>query len=89
MMRPFLPNFPHGQPPENGWGLVFQAVNSVTLAVVTGKILLDMLRDRKEARHKAKAEVENLGPLVRREIERALTQHDAAATGERRQERQR
>lgn len=31
---------------ENGkWGLVFQAITAVSLAVVTSKMLLDMLRD--------------------------------------------
>jgi hypothetical protein len=64
-------------PPESGgWGLAFQAVNSVSLAIVTCKLLLDMLRDRKEARHKVQAADENLGPLVRREVERALAAHD-------------
>jgi hypothetical protein len=77
-MRPFLPNIPHPQLPENsGWGLAFQAVNSVTLAVVTSKLLLDMLRDRREARHKPQAADEQLGPLVRREVERALAEHDS------------
>ena len=76
-MRPPLPHNLTPLLPESGsWGLVFQAVNSVTLAVVTSKLLLDMLRDRKEARHKAPAADENLGPLVRREVERALAEHD-------------
>jgi hypothetical protein len=76
-MRPFLPNLPHPQLPENsGWGLVFQAVNSISLAVVTSKILLDMLRDRREARHKSQPADEGLGPLVRREVERALAAQD-------------
>jgi hypothetical protein len=35
-----------------------------------------MLRDRKEARHKAQTTDENLGPLVRREVERTLAAHD-------------
>ena len=31
---------------ENGnWGVVFQAITAVSLAVVTGKMLLDMLRE--------------------------------------------
>jgi hypothetical protein len=77
-MRPFLPNMPYPQMPENsGWGLAFQAVNTVSLAVVTSKVLIDMLRDRREARHKAQGADENLGPLVRREVERALAAHDA------------
>jgi hypothetical protein len=76
-MRPFLPHNLNPLPPESGgWGLVFQAVNSVTLAVVTSKLLLDMLRDRKEARHKTQGADENLGPLVRREVERALAAHN-------------
>jgi hypothetical protein len=77
-MRPFLPHNPVPLPPEYaGWSLAFQAVSSVSLAVVTSKLLLDMLRDRKEARHKPQAADENLGPLVRREIERTLAEHDA------------
>jgi hypothetical protein len=77
-MRPFLPQNPVPLPPEYaGWSLVFQAVNSISLTVVTSRLLLDMLRDRKEARHKAQADDKNLGPLVRREIERALAAHDA------------
>jgi membrane protein implicated in regulation of membrane protease activity len=56
-------------------GLVFQAVSSVSLAVVTTKLLLDLLRDRKESRHRAQATEGNLGPLVRREVERALAEH--------------
>jgi hypothetical protein len=76
-MRPLLPHSPFPLPPESGsWGLVFQAVNSVTLAVVTSKVLIDMLRDRREARHKSPADA-NLGPLVRREVEWALAEHDA------------
>ena len=78
-MRSSLPHTLYLQPPENGgWGLAFQAANSVSLGdVVTSKLLLDMLRDRKEARHKAAARDENLGPLVRREVERALADRDA------------
>jgi hypothetical protein len=76
-MRPSLPHNLNLLPPESGgWGLAFQAVNSVSLVIVTSKLLLDMLRDRKEARHKAQATDENLGPLVRREVERALAAHD-------------
>jgi hypothetical protein len=76
-MRPFLPYMPHTAMPENSdWGLVFQAVSSISLAVVTSKVLLDMLRDRKESRQKAHVTDENLGPQVRREIERALAAHD-------------
>jgi hypothetical protein len=77
-MPPFLPTLPSPQLPESGgWGLVFQTVNSVSLAVVTTKLLLDLLRDRREARHRAHATEENLGTLVRREVERALAEHDA------------
>ncbi|HJT77455.1 MAG TPA: hypothetical protein VJ739_09665 [Gemmataceae bacterium] len=77
-MRPYLPHNLYPQPPENaGWGLAFQTVNTVALAVVTSKLLFDMLRDRKEARHRAPVADEKLGPLVRREIERTLAQHDA------------
>jgi hypothetical protein len=69
-------------PPESGgWGLAFQAVNSVSLAIVTCKLLLDMLRDRKEVRHKAQATDESLGPLVRREVERTLAARDARRGG--------
>lgn len=76
-MRPFLPHLPHTQLPENSsWGLAFQAVNSVCLGVVTVKLALDMIRDRREARHKPQADAEHLGPLVRREVERALAEHD-------------
>ena len=78
-MRPFLPHNPTPLPPEYaGWSLVFQAVSSVSVAVVTSKLLFDMLCDRKEARHKPPATGENLGPMVRREIERALAAHDPA-----------
>src|SRR5207253_859413 len=67
----------HAQLPENSsWGLVFQGVNSVSLAVVTSKVLLDILRDRREARHKPQATEESLGPLVRH-VEQALAAHDA------------
>jgi hypothetical protein len=76
-MRPSLRHNLKSQPPESGgWGLAFQAVNSVSLAIVTCKLLLDMLRNRKEARHKAQATDENLGLLVRREVERALAAYD-------------
>jgi hypothetical protein len=76
-MRPLLPNFSHAHLPEGGWGLAFQAVNSVCLAVVTSKLLIDMLRDHNEAKHKAQANAEQLGPMVRREVERALAAHSA------------
>jgi hypothetical protein len=76
-MRPSLPFMPHAAMPENaGWGLAFQAVNSIALTVVTSKVLFDMLRDRKHTQQKAHVTDENLGPLVRREIERALAAHD-------------
>jgi hypothetical protein len=52
-------------------------VSSIGLTVVTSKMLLDLLRDRHEPRHKTHAADENLGPLVRREVERALAEHDA------------
>jgi hypothetical protein len=76
-MRPFLPNIPHTQLPENSsLGLAFQAVNSVCLVILSSKVLLDMVRDRKEARHKPQSPDELLGPVVRREVERALAGHD-------------
>lgn len=76
-MRPFMPYLPNAPMPENaGWGLVFQAVNSIALTVVTSKVLLDMLRDRKGTQQKTNVTDENLGPLVRREMERALAAHD-------------
>jgi hypothetical protein len=87
-MRPSLPHNLNPLPPKSsGWGLAFQAVNSVSLAIVTSKMLLDMLRDRKEARHKAQATDETLGPLVRREVERALAAHDTRRGGGAREDR--
>jgi hypothetical protein len=50
---------------------------------VTSKLLLDMLRERREARRKAQITDETLGPLVRREIERALADRDARRVRER------
>jgi hypothetical protein len=50
--------------------------SSVRLAVATGKVLLDLLRERKEDRHKPQADAENRGPLVRRELERARAAHN-------------
>ncbi len=50
--------------------------SSVGLGGVTGKVLIDLLRNRKEDRHKPQADAENLGPLVRREVERALAAHN-------------
>ncbi len=76
-MRPLLPRIPNVLPAESGgWGLVFQAVSSVSLGIVTIKLLLDTLRDNKQSKVKAHAVDENLGPLVRREVERALAAHD-------------
>jgi hypothetical protein len=76
-MRPTLPNLPQPQLPESTtWGLAFQAVNSVALAVVSSKILLDMVCERRETRHKPQPVDENLGPLVRREVQRALAAQD-------------
>jgi hypothetical protein len=77
-MHPYLPHPANTPSPESGgWGLVFQAVSSISLAVVTSKLLFEMLRDRKENRHKTQRADEDLGPLVRREVERALAEHDA------------
>ncbi len=77
-MRPFLPCNPHIPLPQNGgWGLAFQVVNSVCLTVVTSKILFDMLRDRKESGRAAQPTGENLGPMVRCEVERALAAYNA------------
>jgi hypothetical protein len=78
MHLPSLPHPPNPQPPEGGrWGQVFAVISSVSLAVVTGKMLLDMVRGHKAARHEPRGKAEDLGPLVRREVERALAEHDA------------
>jgi hypothetical protein len=68
------PRIPNPQPPEGGpWGTVFAAVSAISLAIVSSKMLVEMLRDR----HQPRPPAEDLGPLVRREVERALTAHEA------------
>jgi hypothetical protein len=77
MRLPPLPHAPNPQPPEGGrWGQVFAAISSDSLAVVTGKVLLDMVRGHRAARHEPRGQAEDLGPMVRREVERALAEHD-------------
>ena len=55
-MHPFIPRNPNpldvasqaermARQEQGRWGLVFQAITAVSLAVVTSKMLLDMLRD--------------------------------------------
>jgi hypothetical protein len=86
-MHPFVPNNPNplhvasqaerlARQEHGTWGLVFQSITAVSLAVVTSKMLLDMLRDHEKTRNKAQGADENLGPLVRREVERTLAAHD-------------
>jgi hypothetical protein len=77
MHLPSLPHAPNPPPPEGGrWGQVFAAVSSVSLAVVTGKLLLDMALGPRAARHEHRDRPEDLGPMVRREVERGLAEHD-------------
>ena len=66
---------------QGRWGLVFQAITAVSLAVVTSRMLLDMLRDHtrrqgNSANHAGGAG-DDLGPAVRREVERALARREA------------
>jgi hypothetical protein len=74
-----FPRIPNLQPPEGSpWGTVFAAVSAISLAIVSSKMLLEMLRDRHAERRKPNPAPEDLGPLVRREVERALTAHEAS-----------
>jgi hypothetical protein len=73
------PRIPNLQPPEGSpWGTVFAAVSAISLAIVSSKMLLEMLRDRYADRRQPRPPTEELGPLVRREVERALTAHEAS-----------
>jgi hypothetical protein len=73
------PRIPNLQPPEGSpWGTVFAAVSAISLAIVSSKMLLEMLRDRHGERRQPYPPAEELGALVRREVERALAAHDAS-----------
>jgi hypothetical protein len=73
-----VPRLPNPQLPEGSpWGTVFAAVSAISLAIVSSKMLLEMLRDRHAERRQPRPSAEELGPLVRREVERALTTHEA------------
>jgi len=60
---------------SGAWGLVFQGITAVSLAVVTSKMLLEMLRSHEPTTRKqaaAAAVDDDPGPAVRREVERAV-----------------
>ena len=65
-MHPFVPHNPNplhvasqaerlARQEHGTWGLVFQGITAVSLAVVTSKMLLDMLRDSDRRKTAARA----------------------------------
>jgi hypothetical protein len=82
------PHIPHSDPfklltqaQQSGrWGIVFQAITSVSLAVMTTRMLYDMVRgdDRsRDGRRGWDQPGKDLGQAVRREVERALAGHES------------
>jgi len=65
-------------------GIVFQAITSISLGVMTARMLYDMVHgdDRgRHGRHNREAADDDLGPAVRREVERAQAEHRARQQG--------
>ena len=61
------------------WGIVFQAITSISLAVMSSRMLYDMVRGDHRSRHGRSWEqpAQDLGPAVRREVERVLAEDES------------